>query len=232
MTISADSVERELLLVQTMLDSLDEELTTDEIVTREKALDKEMIKLIQAACKDSNVARAIEVAKLLHYTASYDMAVKVAEFYHLVGLREKLGLIKADREEAEDRLIVARNKRRRWMKPEAPPRQIAEPMASSSRFDPLGDTRPPPVIERPGMARVTKPIIEKTRYTSLAPASTYSQDPYSWDDSIAVESSPPSDSKRKRVEVEESFPSSDYSAMPPPPKQSTSIIITLKFGFG
>ena len=226
------SIERELLLVQTLLDRLDEELTTDDIVAREKALDKEMIKLIQAACKENNVARAIELTKLLHNTASVDSAMQIAEFYHLVGLREKFGRLKADREDAEDRLIVARNKRRRWMKPDAPLREVAPlPTASSARFDPLGDTRPPPVIERPGMARVTRPIIENTRYSSLAPPSTPALvappalEPSSstWDDSVMGDSPPPPETKRKRPEVdvdESSFPSSDFTVMPPPPKQS------------
>lgn len=212
-----------------MVDCLDEELTTDDIVTREKALDKEMIKLVQAACKENNVPRAIEVTKLLHYTAGFDNAMKIADFYHLVGLREKLGRLKADREDAEDRLVVARNKRRRWMKPDAPLRQVTTAAASSVRFDPLGDTRPPPVIERPGMARVTRPIIENTRYTSLAPPSTPApvapaRSSSTWDDSSVLgDSPPPVEVKRKRAEVEAdeaSFPSSDFTAMPPPPKQS------------
>lgn len=227
-----NSIERELLLVQTSLDCLDEELTTDGIVAREKALDKEMIKLIQAACKENNVARAIELTKLLHNTASVDSALQIAEFYHLVGLREKFGRLKADREDAEDRLIVARNKRRRWMKPDAPLREVAPlPTAvSSARFDPLGDMRPPPVIERPGMARVTRPIIENTRYSSLAPPSTpalvvpaLAPTSSTWDDSAMGDSPPPPETKRKRPELdvdESSFPSSDFTVMPPPPKQS------------
>jgi len=123
-------------------------------------------------------------------------------------------------------LIVARNKRRRWLKPEPPLRQLAESStSSSSRFDPLGDVRPPPVIERPGMARVTVPIIETTRYSSLATTPvpntiSQTQESSTWDDPLTMESPPPADSKRKRTEIEESFPSSDFSM--PPPKQKAN----------
>jgi len=138
-------------------------------------------------------------------------------------------MIKADREEAEDRLIIARNKRRRWLRPEPPLRQLAEPSTSSfSRFDPLGDVRPPPVIERPGMARVTMPIIETTRYSSLATpvpnttSHTQESSTSTWDDPLLMESPPPADSKRKRMEIEESFPTSDFPM--PPPKQSRFLV--------
>jgi len=206
-----------------MLDSLDDELTTDDIVTREKALDKELIILIQGACKANNIPRAIELAKLSHYTSALDAAIKLADFYRLVGLKEKIVTIKSEREEAEDRLVLARNKRRRWLKPEPPLRQLAESSTPASRFDPLGDVRPPPIIERPGMARVTVPIIETTRYSSLVPTpvpqtNSFTQEDQTWDNSQLMESPPPADSKRKRAEIEESFPSSDFSM--PPPKQS------------
>lgn len=206
-----------------MLDSLDDELTTDDIVTREKALDKELIILIQGACKSNNIPRAIELANLSHYTPALDAAIKLADFYRLVGLKEKIAMIKSEREETEDRLILARNKRRRWLRPEPPLRQLAESSTSASRFDPLGDVRPPPTIERPGMARVTVPIIETTRYSSLAPAPvphtiSPTQENPTWDNSQLMESPPPTESKRKRAEIEESFPSSDFSM--PPPKQS------------
>ncbi|KAF4621226.1 hypothetical protein D9613_000247 [Agrocybe pediades] len=212
-------VERETLFVEVLLDNLDDELTTDDIVTREKAMDREIIQLIQAACKASNSARAIELSKLLHHTATLDAAIKIADFYHLVGLKEKIGIIKSDREENEDRLIIARNKRRRWMKPDPPLRQLAATTASSSRFDPLGDVRPPPAIDRPGMARVTVPRIEKTRYTSVA-APSDTPERSTWADSSVMGSPPPSDSKRKRDYVEESFPSPDITM--PPPKQKSN----------
>ncbi|KDR75022.1 hypothetical protein GALMADRAFT_248867 [Galerina marginata CBS 339.88] len=211
-----ETIEREALHVQIAFDSLDDELTTDDIISREKAMDKELIQLIQGACKAGNAPRAIELTRLLHQIATLDAAMKIADFYHLVGLKEKMGMVKADREENEDRLHSARNKRRRWLKQEPPLRQLAEaPAASSSRFDPLGDFRPPPVIERPGMARVTAPRIETTRFTSHTPSSR-TPERASWNDS-APRSPPSTDSKRKRDDLDESFPTSDISM--PPPKQ-------------
>lgn len=207
--------------MQIAFDSLDEELTTDEIVSREKALDKELILLIQVACKGGNAARAIELTKLLHNPASVEAARKIADFYHLTGLKEKMGIIKSEREDAEDRLKAVRDKRRRWLKADPPLRQLAEPASAPSRVDPLGDFRPPPTIERPGMARVTTPRIETTRYTSVAPsAQTQTQTPErtTWDDSVMVDSPPSSDAKRKRADVEDSLPTSDI--LMPPPKQS------------
>ena len=210
---SSDRIERELLQIQMLMDCLDDELTTDDILSREKAMDKEFILLIQMACKADNIPRAIELTKLLHHNVSFDAAMKIADFYHLVGLKEKIAIIKADREETEDRLILARNKRRRWLKAEPPLRQLVAPTIATSRFDPLGDSRPPPVIERPGMARVTVPVIEKTRYSSVVP-STQTPELPTWDQ-LTADSPPSTDSKRKRMDLE-SFPSSDLPMMPPP----------------
>ncbi|PPQ99766.1 hypothetical protein CVT24_009669 [Panaeolus cyanescens] len=220
-----EKIEREQLQTEMMLDALDEELTTPEITERERAIDKELIILIQEACKASNVARALELVKLLHNNAFLDPAATVAGFYHHIGLQEKINIIKAERLEAEERLTALRNKRRRWLKPEAPLRQVAPSSSSGgARFDPLADTRPPPVIERPGMARVNKPIFEPTRYSSRAPASQLPP-PSSvaetsvFDEPVDIVDSPPTnaDAKRKRMEVDD-FPGVDSSM--PPPKQS------------
>lgn len=240
-------VERQLLFVHTALDSLSEELTTEDITTRERAIDKELIFLIQAACKSDNAARAIELTKLLHYLPSFDAAIKLAGFYHLVGLREKLEALKNEREEAEDRLEVIRQKRKKWLKTNNVPREIAYMAPNGrgeARYDPLGDVRPPPAIERPGMSRVKMPVVERTRFSSampqppLPPSATTTEaadsqnstvrslSPAPWDEPGASTSLPDTGTaqKRKRDEAEDSgvSQSSDVSTMPPPPKQSMS----------
>ena len=211
-------IARESLQIDMMFDALDEELTTGDIVSREKAIDKEFVKLVQAACKENNLSRAIELTKLLHHTTAFDFVIQIADFYHLPGLKEKMVAIKAVRE-AEDRLTLARNKRRQWLRPDAPVRQLVEPLTSMSRFDPLADNRPPPMIERPGMARVTVPIIEKPWYNSLAPP-TRTQDPTPSDDLTMADSSPSMDVKRKRDPQDDPYSVSEL----PPPKQSSFLL--------
>ncbi|KAF9447940.1 hypothetical protein P691DRAFT_730511 [Macrolepiota fuliginosa MF-IS2] len=244
-------IERQLLYVQTSFDLLSEELTTEDITTRERGIDKELILLIQAACKSDNAARVIELTKLLHHLPSFDAAIKIAGFYHLVGLREKLEVLKAEREEAEDRLEVLRQKRKRWLKTTNVPREIEHTNGvngnGGGRFDPLGDTRPPLAIERPGMSRVKMPIVERTRFSSTAPqppvlvpdsqeesqSTTRSPSPAPWDSEVGALASTDSSSnlnanattaqKRKRSEADDLgiSQSSDVSVMPPP-KQKTN----------
>jgi chromosome transmission fidelity protein 4 len=171
-------------------------------------MDKEFIILIQGACKADNIPRAIELTKLLHQLSSFDAAMKIAE---------KVGILKTEREESEDRLVVMRNKRRRWTKPDPALRQVQVQSSGAGRIDLLGDVGPPPAIERPGMARVTVPIIETTKYRSVplpVPTQTETQ----------LTDSPSSSSgegKRKRIEVDDNnvFDSSSLP-MAPPPTQS------------
>lgn len=211
-------------------DSLAEALTTDDISRRELAMDKELIQLIQGACKNDNHPRAIELTKLLHHIASFDMAIKVAGFYHLVGLQEKIELLKADREEEEDRLVVARTKRRQWTRPDPLPRRLPV-VNDSARPKPLQDFAPPPAIYRPGLARAM-PVVETTRFSAAANPNGFPQSSSSTSPPPGDPPTPP-DGKRKRSEFDDLSPDADDSSkrraiheldvMAQPPKTSTLI---------
>lgn len=200
-----------MLFIDMAMDALDDELTSADISARERAMDKEFIKLIGDACKSGNAARAIELSKLLHHSQSIDAAIKVADFFHLVGLKEKLAVLQSIREEEEDRHEIAREKRQRWNHREAPPRRLPNVEEQSSVPKAFQDFGPPPAILRPGLTRA-KPSVEPTRFSSVVPTSDLS----AWDDSQFEDSSP--GSKRKRSDDDFSSQQTDFSTNAPLPK--------------
>ncbi|OBZ68085.1 Minichromosome loss protein 1 [Grifola frondosa] len=161
---------RESVLLDILRDSLGDELTTDEISRRELALDKELIQLVQNACKNDKLARALDLTRLLHHNASFDMAIKVAGFYHLIGLQEKMEALRDDREES-DRLADARDKRRQRARDFATVPAPRMPLAGPSRPKAFQDFRPPPALHRPGLERAT-PAVDSFRSTNIAPLRT------------------------------------------------------------
>ena len=133
-------------------DALRNEDVPDEIFARELALDKELVQLIQTACKNDKLPRALELTSMLHHTTSFDMAVKVAGFYRLVGLQEKMEALK------EDRITHGRPQRRDWARdydpllpPRLPPSDVQRGGASKA-FQNFGL---PAAVHRPGLARAT-----------------------------------------------------------------------------
>lgn len=80
------------------------------IKEREVALDKELLQLVQGACKADNLQRALDIARLMHNPATIDAAAKVAGFYHLPGLQERIQRVKGEKEKAKRRLKVKREK--------------------------------------------------------------------------------------------------------------------------
>ena len=186
------------MLLDILRDSLGDELTTDDISRRELALDKELIQLIQNACKHDRLARALDLAKLLHHTASFDMAAKVAGFYHLIGLQEKLEALKEDRL-ASDRLADKREQRRRRARDLAvvPAPRVA--FAEPPRAKPFQDFRPPPVKHRPGLERAT-PVVEPSRHAGSSQLTEDSAFGSSFDQSVDDYSFASPEGKRKRQE--------------------------------
>ncbi|KAJ7577048.1 hypothetical protein C8J56DRAFT_378653 [Mycena floridula] len=202
---------RQALHLEMAMDSLDDELTSQDVITRERSMDKEFLLLIQAACKVGNTARALELAKLIHHDPAMNASIKMADFFHLSGLKEKLTILRNSRQEKEDRYTEAREKRRRWNKSEPALRHLPEQQQAESRPKPFQDFGPPPTIPRPGLSRAT-PAVETTRFSSMAPESDLSA---TWEE-IPVEPSPSgSTQKRKRDEVEDTSFSDFASPLPP-----------------
>jgi chromosome transmission fidelity protein 4 len=164
-----DRLATETLHLDALRDALGpDDLTSDEIAAKELELDRTLIVLIQNACKNDKLPRALDLVKMLHHTASYDMAAKVAGFYHLVGLQEKIETLKVDREEGGDEedeygvdpREVARRKREQWRREGSgavpPPRPVGESSRSAGyngAKKAFQDFGPPPAIHRPGLTR-------------------------------------------------------------------------------
>ncbi|KAI0302532.1 hypothetical protein BC826DRAFT_419747 [Russula brevipes] len=135
-------------------DALGDEDVPDEILARELALDKELVQLIQTACKNDKLPRALELARMLHHASSFDMAVKVAGFYRLIGLQEKMQALKDDRIARGER----RQRRRDWARdydPVLPPRLPPADVPRAGGSKAFQDFGPPAVVHRPGLARAT-----------------------------------------------------------------------------
>lgn len=145
------SFARESMHLRITRDALGDEDPPDELLARELALDKELVQLIQTACKNDKLPRALELTRMLHHTSSFDMAAKVAAFYRLVGLQEKMQALK------EDRVASGRPRPRDWARdydpvlpPRLPPADV--PRSGSKAFQDFG---PPSAVNRPGLARAT-----------------------------------------------------------------------------
>ncbi|KAJ6586903.1 hypothetical protein DFH09DRAFT_910436 [Mycena vulgaris] len=208
-----EKIERDTLILEILRDALDDQITNDDISKREQLMDKELVLLIQNACQNENIPRAVELAKLIHNARFLDSVIKISQFYHFNGLTERIQTLKQIREEGEDRLILARDKRKQWTRPDPLPRPLSTPTDSiSSRPKPFQDFGPPPVVSRPGLAPAI-PIKETTRYTANTSIDLASK---------PTEFSPssPPENKRKRDEVEDITTSLDFIA--PPPKQKVN----------
>ncbi|KAI9461236.1 hypothetical protein BJY52DRAFT_217010 [Lactarius psammicola] len=176
---------RESMHLQIARDALGDEDLPDEVLARELALDKELVQLIQTACKNDKLPRALELTRMLHHTSSFDMAAKVAAFYRLVGLQEKMQALK------EDRVASGRPRPRDWARdydpvlpPRLPPADV--PRSGSRAFQDFG---PPTAVHRPGLVRATP---------SLPPLPK--DDVYSGSENYASTVAVPSESKRKRAD--------------------------------
>jgi chromosome transmission fidelity protein 4 len=98
--MAADRLMQEQLQLNLLRDMVKErsELSYD-ISKIEVSQDKELIQLVQAACKADKLQRALDIVRMMNNVKSMEAAAKVAQFYHLPGLQEKIGIIREATEE-------------------------------------------------------------------------------------------------------------------------------------
>ena len=217
---------RETVVLGWMRDALGPSLSSEEISTRELEMDKDLIKLLQLAIKERHLQRAHDIIRLLNHVSSLDTAMKLAEYYHLVGLQDKIRIWKAWREENDDP-SEERDERREW---DRGPRSIYPPgelvghllggAASGGRPQ---EFKPAPMFPRRGLGNAIPSygqnvFAKKTDVASsqFTRASATTQQPSEYDESYADASmgaaefesfddgaiantpSPPVEGKRKR----------------------------------
>lgn len=68
-----------------------------ELARAELELDKHLLKLIQTACKADKLSQALDAAQMLSQPQSVDAAVKIAAFFRLQGLQERIEMVKETR---------------------------------------------------------------------------------------------------------------------------------------
>lgn len=169
LTVVAYRLARTNIFLEADRDALGEELTTADISRREMEQDKRLIKLINNACKEDRSARVIELVNQLNHLQTFDGAIKIASFYRLVGLKEKIEAIKSERE-GNNRLLVQRDRRRELVTQQAPMPKLRSnfgnisPPPDPNRPKPLEDFRPPPTLHRPGLAPAV-PVMQTTKYS-------------------------------------------------------------------
>ena len=138
--------------------ALEDEEAPHEIVEAEVALDKELLKLMQMACKADRLERALEIARLLTHPASLDAAVKLAAFFRLGGLQDRI-------ERLRERQGPSQPEKResRWA-PLADERTISGPVSNAPAKRPMVDLLAMPFeTEKRARAASARPVEPRPR---------------------------------------------------------------------
>lgn len=97
-----------------------------QLTAAEVALDKELLKLMQMACKADKLEAALEAARLLTHPASLEAAIKLAGFFRLGGLEQRIIRLRE-----RDGPAQPEKRESRWA-PLTDERTISAPMANAA----------------------------------------------------------------------------------------------------
>jgi chromosome transmission fidelity protein 4 len=206
--------------VNALRDGLADQLQSEEVARKELALDKYLIQLIQLACKAGHLQKAVDGVLALHHKASFDGASKIAGFYQLAGLQEKISKVK-EAYSRRDRREEERSSRQSWYRHAAPIAGIS--MGESSSTGRLDAS-----LNQPLQSGMRKPLrlaesSTNTHSTSLEPdPATVPMDQF-WDET-GFESSTLGDSNKRKRDGNESqtsttAPTYGSASIDPAPKR-------------
>jgi chromosome transmission fidelity protein 4 len=189
--MAADRLMQEQLQLNLLRDMVKErsELSYD-ISKIEVSQDKELIQLVQAACKADKLQRALDIVRMMNNVKSMEAAAKVAQFYHLPGLKRR-------EKERNERYGGYRMVARETPLPESPYGVASKASLAAARQD--TDFAPRTAMsKRTARASVGAPItaapVPVPRYVSETP------EPMSVPTQVDRDLSPPSpETKRRRL---------------------------------
>jgi chromosome transmission fidelity protein 4 len=165
----------------------------DLIRSRQVELDKELLQLVMSACKADKIQRALDITRLMFNPATLEAAIKIAVFYQLPGLKDRI-----------EQVLKAKERRRGGEKRAQryePVREDSPPLAAPARATASAAKHLTEFVPRNGGPRrsygaTPTPMLPPARSESYIPETpTETQDD-------PLDDSPPG--KRKRDEREQS----------------------------
>lgn len=90
-------VMRDSLQLNHARDSNEDDELNEAIKNHELNIDKGILQLINTACKADKLQRALDAAAMLNQFSSIDAAMKIAAFFHLPSLQDRIYLLKEDK---------------------------------------------------------------------------------------------------------------------------------------
>lgn len=139
---------------------------SDTLYRLELSMDKHLLQLIQTACKADKLPRALDAARMLNSVKSIDSAVQIAGFYHLPGLKEKIGGLREGKEREIRRREEDERRRRYGGGGGGPPARYGSSAATESV-----DSQAAPKLNRNPLEFAPRPV-KRTFATAAPPTSS------------------------------------------------------------
>ena len=92
-------------------DEDEDDIIENEMKSNEINIDKQILQLMQTACKAQKYQRALDAVKMLHQFQSIDVALQIASYFEVASLQDRIYLLKEDKLRAKEKEDKKRRKR-------------------------------------------------------------------------------------------------------------------------